>query len=445
MVSAMSRLGTAAHRVADAPKPLVRWGSFHGVSRLAVRHAASRGDLQSRLILAGAVRHTSQLLGQIDEIRDAGPVVQGRFAWITASHEQVKQVLSSGDFRTGFEISDNPVLSRLMLWSSDDTLHPVQPPSLLVTEPPDHTRYRRLVSRVFTARAVEGLRPRVEQVADALLDDLDPAAPVDLVSRYCALLPVAIITEILGVPAHDRARVLRLGTAAAASLDMGLSWRQFRTVEKALAEFDDWLTGHLRTLRDHPGDNLMSRLVQASDDGEHLDERELKATAGLVLAAGFETTVNLLGNGIRLLDAHPDQRRWLGAEPSGWAHAVDEVLRVDPPVLLTGRTATADTEVAGVPIGRGDLVTTLLAGANHDPAVFDDPHSFDVSRSNAREHVAFSAGRHYCLGAALARLEGEVGLRHLYARFPHVRLLPGEQRRETRILRGFRHLPAALR
>ena len=169
------------------------------------------------------------------------------------------------------------------------------------------------------------------------------------------------------------------------------------------------------------------------EEGVGLDDAELKATAGLVLAAGFETTVNLLGNGIALLKQHPEQLQRLQAEPALWPNAVDEILRVDPPVLLTGRLCRADTVVAGVPVQRGEVVTTLLAGANRDPAVFEDPGTFDVGRANARDHVSFSAGMHYCLGAALARMEGEVGLRTLLDRFPDLQLEPGASRRPTRI------------
>ena len=150
------------------------------------------------------------------------------------------------------------------------------------------------------------------------------------------------------------------------------------------------------------------------DEGRGLDERELKATAGLVLAAGFETTVNLLGNGIALLHDHPDERARVVADPGLWPNVVEEVLRLDPPVLLTARMAQRDTEVAGQAVRSGSMVTAILGGANRDPAVFPDPLRFDVARDNAREHIAFSSGRHHCLGAQLARMEGDVGLRTIW-------------------------------
>jgi cytochrome P450 len=436
--------GRLVSRVGDAVKPVVRWGLLHGLPRAALRTAARKGDPQARLFVESGAAPTVALAGLFDEIRAGGPLVRGAFSHITASHAAVREVLTGNDFRTGIGPDDRRVLGRIAGWSAGDVIHPVAPPSLLVTEPPDHTRYRKLVTRVFTVRAVEELRGRVEQIAAELLDALDPARPVDLVERYCGLLPVTVIAEVLGVPAEERARVLRLGTAAAPSLDMGLAWREFRAVETALAAFDAWLTGHLADLRAHPGDDLLSQLVAAREDGVGLTDLELRATAGLVLAAGFETTVNLLGNGTALLHDHPDQLAVLREDPAVWPNAVDEVLRLDPPVLLTGRTCRRDTEVAGVPVARGALVTTILAGANRDPAVFADPARFDVRRHNAREHISFSSGRHYCLGAALARLEGEVGLRMLFDRFPRLRLLPGATHRPTRILRGFARLPALL-
>jgi cytochrome P450 len=357
-----------------------------------------------------------------------------------------REVLTSSDFRTGFDMTQaRGPLGRAFRWAQDENLlGPLEPPSLLVTEPPDHTRYRKLVSRVFSVRAVEKVRARAEEIAAELLDRIGAGNRVELVEQYCALLPVTVIAEILGVPVSERARVLAFGAAAAPSLDLGLSWRQFRTVESALAGFDRWLSAHLERLRREPGDDLLSQLVAAREDGVGLDDRELKATAGLVLAAGFETTVNLLGNGTALLHDHPDQLDILRQEPQRWPNAVDEILRYDPPVLLTGRSALRNTTVAGVPIPKGSLVTTLLAAANRDPDVFDDPGRFDVTRPNAKDHLSFSAGRHFCLGAALARMEGEVGLRMLFERYPELKRLPGAARRSTRILRGFETLPVVV-
>ncbi|MBB6628437.1 cytochrome P450 [Nocardioides sp. KIGAM211] len=437
----MSLTSPLEHRAAAT----VRWGLGHALPRVAIRGSAKRGDLHGRLIEATTQTDTVPL-ELFREIREDGPLHRSRFAFVTASQPVVKEVLTSNDVRAGVEFGPEGPLGRLHSWAARTApIGPLTPPSLLVTEPPDHTRYRKLVTRVFSVRAVQRLRGRTEQIAQELLDGLDPTRPVDLVEAYCAQLPVTVIAEILGVPEQDRDRVLRFGTGAAPSLDLGLSWRTFRDVEASLTEFEQWLGEHLLAVRRNPGDDLLSQLVQARDeDGRGLDDAELKATAGLVLAAGFETTVNLLGNGIALLQEHPEQLAALREDPSLWPNAVDEVLRYDPPVLLTGRTVARDTEVAGVSVPRGAVITTLLAGANRDPEVFADPDRFDVHRENAADHVSFSSGRHYCLGAALARMEGEVGLRSVVERFPDLRLEPGARRRTTRILRGYAALPARL-
>ncbi|WP_299925239.1 cytochrome P450 [uncultured Nocardioides sp.] len=423
----------------------VHWGVAHGLPTLFLRRAAARGDLQARLIRLGATG-SYEVFDLVEEIRSHGPLYRSRIGHVTTSHAAVRHVLTSDDFRTGLPTAQGP-LGRVSRWAAPSTLHPVEPPSLLVTEPPDHTRYRKLVTRVFTMRAVERLRERTEEIAADLLDSLEARAsdPVDLVETYCSVLPVTVIAEILGVPEQERGQVLDFGSAAAPSLDLGLGFRRYRSVTRALAQFDAWLGRHLETLRRTPGDDLLSQLVAVREEGRGLDETELKATAGLVLAAGFETTVNLLGNGIALLHDHPDERARVRADPSLWPNVVEEALRLDPPVLLTGRMAVRDTEVAGRVVRGGSMVTAILGGANRDPDVFADPLRFDVARPNARDHISFSAGRHHCLGAQLARMEGEVGLRAIWERFPDLRLESGARRRETRILRGFETLPATLR
>ncbi|MDT0202462.1 cytochrome P450 [Nocardioides sp. AE5] len=435
-------LANAASSTVAGAKSRAHWSIVHCLPRLFLGRMAKRGDLQARMILSTS-RGDGALWPMMEEMRAAGPVFKSGIAYITTDHAVVREVLTSNDFRTGIP-GRTGLLGTLGERLAPHALHPVEPPSLLVTEPPDHTRYRKLVMRVFTMRAVQRLTERTQQIANDLLDTIDAASEVDLVEQYCALLPVTVIAEILGVPEEERARVLDFGTAAAPSLDLGLDLRTYRSVTDALISFDTWLGQHLDHLRRNPGDNLLSELVALKDAEGGLSEIELKSTAGLVLAAGFETTVNLLSNGIQLLHDHPEQLATLKADPDLWSNAVEEVLRLDPPVLLTGRVAQADTEVAGTRIREGALFTTMLAGANRDPRVFTDPATFDVTRENARDHLSFSLGRHHCLGASLARMEGEIGLRTLFERHPELELLPGATRRTTRILRGFERLPARL-
>ena len=425
-------------------KERLHWFAMHGVVRSVAGLAARRGDLQSRLVTDPAVR--ADPVPFYEELRSHGPMVRSRVSYLTVDHTIANELLRSDDFRV---ITSGANLPAPLRWlerrTRADLLHPLLAPSLLAVEPPEHTRYRKTVSSVFTSRAVAGLRDGVEATAEQLLAGLaTDTGVVDIIDRYCAQLPVAVISEILGVPEADRSKILEFGELAAPSLDFGLGWQQYQRVQHGIEGFNDWLGTHLQHLREHPGDDLMSQLIEASEGGVRLDQTELRAVAGLVLAAGFETTVNLLGNGIRLLLQHPDQLEILAADPSLWPGAVEEILRLESPVQLTARVARGDTVVAGTSVKRGELVVIYLAAANRDPMVFDDPQRFDVRRPNAGKHLAFSGGRHFCLGAALARIEGEVGLRQFFTHFPDVQLAGAGLRRDTRVLRGWVQLPVRL-
>ncbi len=416
--------------------------------RFGASRAARRGDPQGLLVADPVTRADPRAV--FERIRASGPLVKTSISTITVDHRVVHELLRSDDLRVTQLGANLPRPLRYIENKTRSTaLHPLKPPSLLSVEPPEHTRYRKLVSSVFTPRAVGKMREMVQEKADSLLDELlaqtrAGGTTVDIVDRYCAQLPVAVISSILGVPDGDRQRVLEFGEMAAPSLDIGLSWKQFNRVENGLRGFDAWLAGHLAELRRNPGDDLMSQLIQAEDGGVGLNDAELRATAGLVLAAGFETTVNLLGSGIRLLLDHPDQLAILQQDTSLWPTAVDEMLRLESPVQLTARLAKHDVTIEGVPLKAGELVVLVLAGANRDPAVFDDPYRFDVRRANAGKHLSFSGGRHYCLGASLAKAEAEVGLKTLFDRFPHLQSAGEGIRRDTRVLHGWASLPVDL-
>jgi hypothetical protein len=212
----------------------------------------------------------------------------------------------------------------------------------------------------------------------------------------------------------------------------------------ALKSMNDWFLQHFENLRRAPGEDILSQLVNADRD-DRMSDLELRATALLVLGAGFETTVNLLGNAVAVIGADEKSRARLAAEPDLWAQAVDEMLRYESPVQLTGRIALKDTTIDGVDIAAGTAMVCLLGAANRDPAVFENPHVFDLDRPNSREHVAFSAGIHYCLGANLAKMEGQLGLRLLFERYPDLELIPGAaRRRDLQALRGYESLRVRL-
>jgi len=433
--------------MAQSPmKQRIQWLAVHGVIRGISKVFARQGDPQGRLVADPAVR--ANPVAFIEELRAIGPIVRCRALYMTVDHKIVNELLRSDDFHV-FGMGSN--LPKPLQWVADrtrpDLLHPIQPPSMLSVEPPDHTRYRKLVSSVFTPRAVAALRDRVQDAANTLLDDLaDDAGTVDIVERYCSQLPVTVIGDILGMPEPARPRILEFDELGAPSLDIGLTWQQYKAVYRGIEGFNHWLSDHLTQLRRNPGDDLMSQIIKASENAEGgpLTQQELLATAGLVLAAGFETTVNLLGNGIRMLLDKPQHLETLAARPDLWPNTVEEILRLDSPVQLSARIATKDTDVAGTLVRRDEGVILYLAGANRDPQVFDDPHTFDIERENAGRHLSFSGGRHFCLGAALARAEGEVGLRTFFERFPDARLAGDGSRRDTRVLRGWSSLPISL-
>ncbi|MHA6622881.1 cytochrome P450 [Pseudonocardia sp. DLS-67] len=423
----------------------IRWGVRHGFIRRALGKRRREGDITARLMLDADF--VADPFPHYATIRATGRVVDNGIVLNSAHHDVVTAILRSPDFGVvGGPSGRAPAALRYAVAAGGRGPHgPVEPPSMLATDPPDHTRYRKLVTRAFSAKAVAALRSRTEEIAAELLDRMAAKGPsADVVQDYASLLPATVIAEMLGAPTEMRRQFLQWGEGAALSLDAGLTYSQFRRSERDLAALQAWMEGHFAHLRRHPGDNILSALVHARDDGGRLSEGELINIAMLLLAAGFETTVNLIGNGVGLLTAHPDQLALLRAEPQHWPRAVDEVLRVDSPVQRTGRIAQRDTEVAGERFRADQVVVLMFGGANRDPAVFADPDRFDVTRPNAGDHLAFSSGPHFCLGAALARMEGEVGLRALFDRFPDLALAGAPRRRPTRVLRGFAAMPVRL-
>jgi cytochrome P450 len=423
----------------------IRWVVRHGLVRRTVQRQMRTGDLGSRLMLDPVIREDP--FPSYDQIRAQGPLVRSDLALLSAHHDVCLAVLRSPHFGQARLDLLPGILQLGAKIGGRGVLGPIEPPSMLVADPPEHTRYRKLVTRVFSARAIAALRPRVEQIAEELLDDMTSAASgssVDLVTHYASLLPATVIAEILGAPVGMRRQFLDWGAGAALSLDIGLSYHDFRRSELDISALHRWMLGHFADIRRAPRDDVLSALVTAHDQEDRLTSDELSSIAMLLLAAGFETTVHLLGNGAVLLMRHPDQLDLLRAQPQGWADAVEEILRYESPVQRTGRVAKQDTEVARRQVPAGSFIVLLLGGANRDPAVFPDPHRFDMRRANAAQNLAFSSGIHYCIGATLARLEGEIGLRALFRRFPDLSLADTPRRRPTRVLRGYDTIPVQL-
>ncbi|MGH8927948.1 MAG: cytochrome P450 [Acidimicrobiia bacterium] len=314
--------------------------------------------------------------------------------------------------------------------------------TLLGLDPPDHTRLRRLVSKAFTPSRVESLEPRVVALADELLDAFLEDGEIDLMQSFANPLPVLVIAELLGLPASDREQLKKWSDGVALLLDPFPTQAAVATFEKSVAELDQYLRDQFEQRRRHPAPDLIGALVSARDGTDALTDNELFSMVVLLLAAGHETTSNLLGNSVLALTRNPDQRQTLDQGPQAMANAIEELLRFDPPVQRTSRVAMAPIEVGGVELVPGDLAFLVLAAANRDPAIFESPDRLDLARPNARDHLSFGHGIHHCLGAPLARLEGRVGLARLYRRFPRLEADPGAVTwRSSIVLRGPERLP----
>jgi len=320
--------------------------------------------------------------------------------------------------------------------------------SMLENEPPTHTRLRRVVATAFARGHVERLRPRVaalaERLADAVADAGSDGSPLDLLPAYAEPLPVAVIAELLGVPEADRGRLRPWSNAIVKMYEYAVSAEQRQAAERASAEFVGYLRDLVAHRRRAPGEDLVSSLVAVSDDdGSRLSEDELVTTCALLLNAGHEASVNVVGNGVLALLRHPGELARLRSDPTLVPAAVEEMIRYDAPLQLFERTATEDAEIGGVTVAAGQKIAALLGSANRDPAAFADPDRFDVSRATG-PHLGFGAGIHFCLGAPLARVELQVSLATLLRRFPRLALAGTPVRRPEFVIRGLLSLPVTV-
>ncbi len=295
---------------------------------------------------------------------------------------------------------------------------------MLFRDPPDHTRLRSLVNKAFTPRITERTAPRIQAVADDLLDRVVGTGKMDLVLEFAFPLPVIVIAEMLGVPPADRERFRAWSMALAAAIDVKQSSAAYAEGNRATLELTAYLREIVEERRRHPREDLISDLIRAEEDGGRLSEEELLATLTLLVLAGHETTVNLIGNGMLALLRAPAELARLRACPELFPDAVEELLRYDSPVQMTRRLAAEDLCVGGQQIRRGDDVRILLGAANRDPEAFPDPDRLDLSRRGA-PHRAFGLGIHFCVGATLARTEGQLAIATLLRRLPGLRLERG--------------------
>jgi cytochrome P450 len=381
------------------------------------------------------------------DVRDLGPVhlvtlADGHEAWLVVGYEEAKRALNdprlSKDMHAALATGGAVVAEGLP--------GPAFARHMLTVDPPDHTRLRRLVSSAFTPRRVESLRSRVQTLVDDLLDGVAAAGPdtrVDLVSSFAFPLPFTVICDLLGVPDPDRAR-LRQGLEAL--LVPTTTAEEYARAKAGSDVVVAMLEGLVEAKQDAPDDALVSALIAARDGSERLTTQELLSTVFQLIVAGHDTTASLIGNGVVALLRHPDQLEELRSDPAKVADAVEELLRYDAPVPhSTFRFAVAPVDIGGATIPSGAQVIISLAAANRDRHQYEEPNALDIDRPPSR-HLAFGYGTHFCLGAPLARLEGQLAFEALLRRFPHLRLaIPDDQLHwghgDGLVLRGLTELP----
>ncbi len=316
--------------------------------------------------------------------------------------------------------------------------------SMLDRDPPDHTRLRSLVSKAFTPRVVEGLRPRIQQIVDGLITRAQAAGSMDVIEEFAYPIPVNVICEMLGVPVEDHERFKGWSLDIARGLDSIWLPQDSEVPRRSAAArhaISDYFRGLIAERRASPRGDLLSALITAEEAGDKLNEEELLATCILLLIAGHETTVNLIGNGVLALLRHPSELRRLRETPGLITSAVEELLRYDGPVQRTARVASADATIGSRTIRKGEMVMPFIGAADRDPAQFPDPDRLDLTRSDNR-HIAFGWGIHFCLGAPLARVEGQIALDMLVRRLPRLELVTDRpEYRQSLTLRGLKTLP----
>jgi cytochrome P450 len=332
--------------------------------------------------------------------------------WVATRHRTVVSLLRGAGFSSR---RFDPRLLGPGASENQRTIYRIFSAGMLSTDPPDHTRLRSVVSRAFTPRMIESMRPRIQRVVDDLTDGMLQQGESEFIAQFAQPLPLIVIAEMLGVSPADRADFKRWSSDAVAFLDSNTTPEQHENCLRSLGELAAYFGTRIAELRRKPADNLLSALAAAREGGDAMSDDELVSNSLLLLAAGHETTTNLLGNGMMLLLHHPDSLKRLTAEPGLVPTAVEEFLRYESPVQWTDRTALVETEIEGARLAPGSVVLCCLGAANRDPEQFEEPDRLDIGRQENR-HLAFGHGPHFCLGAALARLEGQVAFESLLRR-----------------------------
>ena len=377
-------------------------------------------------------------------LRETQPVWKSPLGiWVLTRYDDIQRVLKDLNFVHDFdgEISD-PSNRRAM---RDQPVIAMLRQSMLVRDPPDHTRLRGLVAKAFTARRVDDMRGAIEATVARLLDAIVPRGKMDVIEDFAHKLPVIVICDMLGIPQEDRAQFLEGYRVSGRALEpVPMKAEDLKSANAGVEQGLVYFATLFDKRRKAPGDDLVTALLQVRDEqGGRLSDAELFANIQLLFAAGHETTSNLIGNGLLALHRQPDQWARLVAAPDLATGAVEELLRYDSSVQLTTRKAARDTNIAGHEIKRGEMVLCSLGAANHDPAIYEAPEKLDITRTHVKP-LSFGGGIHHCLGAQLARLEAQIAFRALAERLPGLRLdnIDNPEWRPTLTLRRLSHLPA---
>ncbi len=385
-----------------------------------------------------------------DILRDTEPIYETPFGFFVVSrYDDVARTLRSNEFSRDIEKTatepTEPIGQERLRRPRERLDDGRAAKNILNLDPPDHTRLRRLASLAFTPSAIERLRPLVQRLVDDVLDVAADRGSMEVVDELAFPVPFLVISELLAMPTERADELRDWSQALTAALEPTADDATMDAAFQAQRLMSEHVLTVIEDRRRHPGDDLLSALIAVEEEGDRLSPAELLSFVILLYVAGHETTVNLIGNGLLALLRFPDElRRWRD-DPALDVSAVDELLRFDGPVQQTVRVPFDDVAYGDITVPKGTMVMTLLGSANHDPAVFDDPHTLRLDRPNANRHLAFAAGVHYCLGASLAKLEAQVAITTLIRRFPAVELAGQAHWRDRLTIRGVDRLPLQLR
>ena len=418
----------------------------------------------SRLVLGRAVVRTLRTLGdpgalvlgsvpgsdpypRYETIRAQGPIVRSRLGtYLTPSHQLCVKVLQDNHFGVLNSIELNPTVPDIRVYGTERLVNPLDD-SFLCRNPPEHTRLRQLVSPVFAPRMLQKRIARVETIVQETVARIPRHQPFDLVNEFAAVVPIKVMCDLLGIPGEQQAHFTAWASALTTVLDGINTLNQIRKLRQALAELNRLFAALIAQRKREPGIDMISELLAVESTDDPLTSEELLGIAALLLLAGFENLINLIGNGALMLMANQDVKERMLADAQVGASVVDELLRLESPVQYVVRMANQPVMLADTWLPTNTRIVLMLAAANRDPEVFAHPNRFDIDRKNNRDHLAFSSGIHHCIAAGFARTEGMLALRGLFNELPTLKLVDvslasGLPRKSSRIFWGVRQLPA---